>query len=427
MSQDGFTGDNGFGVDDSRLDAASYAALSRGRGGDEIREELKRLAEDKGEDVVEFLAQLALTSDPKLSLAAVEALGRIRDKAAADALSLLAGRTESKEIRKRARAMLFQLHSWGIEPSRVEEEAPPQEEKMAGARPEFLDGRVTFLDHSGHRIISALVKEIAGLQHIWFVSEDGVGIEDASVERTSKRGYDRWTEDLSSYRLPIIPATVDHVDFFIRESSPKDEAGKGSLPARVARAIAAWNSIVAGRKPKYSRHPIYYEFDEQEVGHDRGALAEAEELISLDETRDWVALVPNARDYNRRAYSVIHTVIQVAPGVRGEMIARIVGEAAEEAFGGDRRYTLARRLEDLAYFLLQGGRQGEARQAFAVALALRRGDSLIRIPFVESLVLHAIGLKRVSEPDEVGDEEDREEDIPLIINPFDPRYRERGP
>lgn len=407
------------------FDPITYAAESRGRSSDEIRAELGQLASAAGASSIPHLAQLALTNDPKLAVAAIEALGRIREKAAADALFDISNKVELKDVRKRAKAMLFQLHSWGIDPSQPVEDERARD--VPGMTSELVDAWVSLPDSWGRRVIFAYVRHRFESRIMSFLLEEEHGITNAMTERSSRKEFDEWVEDyFRKSNIDYMRIDLNYMAFLIQEALDRMRSTGFPIIPEVKRVVDLWDKVIKNRETKYLEPPIYNELKKEEIEQDEDLSLRARDLVSLKEVQYWFTAIRGIDDYISRLSSVFDGIIQVSRFVQAEMVQRVVQDAIEATFGGERRLLFARRLEDLSYYLLHKGREQEAREALSVALDLRRDRELHRIPFIVEFIHQGLGIGKAGQIQTRNSKEGKAGEGLLIINPFDPKYRKQN-
>ncbi|MGH7767833.1 MAG: hypothetical protein ACREQP_10295, partial [Candidatus Binatia bacterium] len=95
---------------------------------------------------------------------------------------------------------------------------------------------------------------------------------------------------------------------------------------------------------------------------------------------DWMA------PYLERVEQAQESRLILNEAQKQERVSAIVRDAAREIFAGESGRVFARRMEDMALYLLETGREEPAKLALAVALQLAEGEAgLLDISFLTGL------------------------------------------
>jgi len=97
-------------------------------------------------------------------------------------------------------------------------------------------------------------------------------------------------------------------------------------------------------------------------------------LLEEPEFRPWVLDEHWVKPYLERVQEAQESRLVLNQVQKEERVASIVRDAAREIFSGENGRIFQRRMEDMALYLLETGREGQAKLALAVALAIQEGD-----------------------------------------------------
>lgn len=358
-----------------------------------------------------------------MAIAAVEALGRIRDHRAANILLRASEGTGDKALRKKARTMLFQLRSWGVLPDETVAQPEPSPGEPRGEQglmakgvklsERLLSAFASLPDLRGDMGIHVLARPRPGnYEHFMFGVTEEPGFFSAFRLPSSRKKFLGVVENLAKRPAPgspnrkfIMPEVGLEFPIYIVNRVIADgsrlSAHRGQRGEVDPETLSLWQELTRGEK--IDMHPVYEELDAEEIRNDPSLLADSWKLeINYRERHRWWMLDIPEDEVTRllgELEKALGGVIQVSRIARLERVERIMREIIEKAFGEkDRRLSFAGRMENVAYILKKAGFETDARRALAVALALRdEGVALPRIPFLVKIALYDSGLESVYE------------------------------
>lgn len=325
--------------------------------------------------VEQLRAVLGRDGDGDLAVAA--RLGGIAGADSAAVLRTLEDTAADKTVRKEAKRSLYRLENQGVS---VERPAP-EPRKLALGAPE-VEGYLSTIDGRGDQLIW-LTKPRAGvLLHLFAVVNDPEGLKDLNLAEVSRKGLRAIREELiEKHEIHLIEADWRYCDLLIDRAfgwaSARGESG-GDYPGLRAQLI---KEPVAAMEP-----PIYRHIDREAMLGDAKLLEESATLLDEKELRTWFLDRETVQPYLDELASVRDSPIVLTEAQQGERLSEIVAGAVGDVFGGDRRASWQRRLEEMAYFFHATDRPEQARKALAAALAIgTKEDGGCGIPLFEQL------------------------------------------
>ena len=318
--------------------------------------------------VPSLVAHLGEQRETDLALAFF--LGRIPDRAAAEALVSVEASAQAKELKREARRALYKLAQKGISVSRPGGEDMPTQETVIRLGPE-IEGYLSGIDGAGVRM-GWLVKPQAGggLVLLEGLVSDREGLLQVGGLRVRRRELRAMMEESKEeHRIQMVPAPWEYVDQLLYEGFEKAKAAE----RKGLEEFTSWRSIFTLGKPKLVGHPIYRLLDRETIR--TGAWRSlSQKLLEEPEFQSWVLEREWVEPYLKRVEDAQESRLVLNEAQKEERIAAIVRTAVEEIFSGNHGQLYQRRLEDMALYLAATKRAGEARLALAVALAVEEGD-----------------------------------------------------
>jgi hypothetical protein len=328
--------------------------------------------------------RIAPLLDTPDAAALVEALGEVGGETAGRTLARRATAAPERALRKALRRALFRLSQRGVRVPHVEE---PAAAVPAGGGPD-LEGLVSGFDGRGDRLIWLLRPHTGGgMLLVAAEVHEPRGLRDvrpAEVSRKELRGLRERLQREAGLRL--VAADWRVLDALVIEGQQRATGG-GDAPDRSRDYLRLRPQLVtapaiAPAEPRSALAPPPTD-DERPA-----LLARSAELVTLPELRTWWASPDAAAPFvdeiaAQRDSPLVLNRIQQEDRLHGVLV-----RAAATLYP---RQVVARRLEGTAYMLAETGRVPSARQALAVAQALRAGASVDDIPFLRALVQQGIG------------------------------------
>lgn len=326
--------------------------------------------------------------DPQVNLAIVFTLGRIADPAAVEALAKIEREARDKALKKEIRRSLFKLSQKGL----VAPEARTAD--STGAIPLMKsasdnEAYMSAVDGAGGRLLWIVKPQVGhGLQTIQAMVSDREGllrVGGAQIRRKELRNMTREIKDKHGIKMISLPWEYADQTLYEAYEKAKSQGRSGFENFHELRA-----GIAAG-KPKQQEHPIYRRLNADVL--DGGSWREqSRRLLDEPELRfwfldeDWVTPYLSQLDEAKSSRLVLNQV------QKEERLAGIVRDAVKAFCAGETGAVLRRRMEDMALYFLETGREDAARLSLVVAIQIGTGDpGPLDISFLTGLVQKSFG------------------------------------
>ena len=365
----------------------------------------------------------AYEADSALGAAVSEALGDRAEPASAAMLRRIEGAAEArkdKDLRRAARRALYRLAQKGIAPP-----AEPQPPATAAAPARAIDaeGFLSPLDSQGDRLLWIVKPRPGGVWHSSVVVNEPGGLKESVLAETTRKAIRTLRDELAKrHGVRMVEVDARYVDWIASEGFERARAA-GSLSASAASHPSLRLQLFLD-PPAPAPSPIRALVSAQEVRGDATLLRDAASLFEAD-LRLWFLPARDVETYLARVRAMRDSPIVLDRHQQRDRLEEIAVAAITEIFGGERKASWIRRLEEMSYVLAKGGRRDPARALFASALALEASESGGReIPFFETLVRRTFGLFLMEEAKR--DEEQKSSSV--LVTPDDLRaeLRARG-
>jgi hypothetical protein len=343
----------------------------------------------------------ALLARAGLDCAALEADGaaaadrllpHVADAALVDALATVAGpgiaallaavepRVTERGAHKAIRRALYRIRQRGVavtEPPRV---ATPI--RAAGGD---VEGFVTGFGGDGDRILW-LLKALrdGGLVLVSAHVHDARGlVEVGAGELTRKKVREMRQRMEAGGRVRLVPADWRTVDALLIEA----EAKAGATEPK--RSYARIRPRITTEPPRPAAEPVSARVASAAADEAAALVAGSAELFAVPEIATWMPALAELAPFVEELGAAHESPLVVSRGAQEERVRAVVRRAAATLAPPER---MARRLEGTAYVLAETGRGEAARQALAVAAALRaRPEQAADVPFVVAFVERPLG------------------------------------
>jgi hypothetical protein len=326
-------------------------------------------------------AQLGKDHDSDLAVAFL--LGRVADPAAVGALTTLERSAHAKEIKREARRSLFKLAQRGMGIPRAEETHAAAPRPALKLGPE-IEGYISSVDGPGVRLVwLAKPQAASGLQLFQGMVSDRVGLARVSGSFVKRKELRERAQTIKeSHGVSMIPVPWEYADRMLYEGYDKAKAlGQGETEH-----FLSLRSVFNPLKPKPAPHPVYdrlsAESAQTEAWRERSRL-----VLDEPEFRFWILDQDWMKPYLERVEEAQGSRLVLNEAQKEERFSAIVRDAAREIFTGETGRIFTRRMEDMALYLLETGREEPAKLALAVALQLAEGEiGILDISFLTGLV-----------------------------------------
>jgi hypothetical protein len=329
--------------------------------------------------------------------AAIEALGRRHETAAAEVLSRIDSVVDDRGLRKAARRELHRLRSVGIHaPESSTPEAP-------AARAESVtpigQAWATDIDAGGSRGLWLLgERPLGGAWMAAMLLNDLSGLRELSLIDTTRKRFLAELDERRRDQASWVQLPGDYALRLIKEAVDLTRERGGGLPTRYHAFRDVFGEAPAGPE----RALVYETISPVEVNFNPGWLEETPLLLREPELAGWHLPVPES--FAPRALEVARapSASLLVPGHPPEQQAlQLLADAGREVLTPPLRRALRRRLEETAQVFLDSARLPAARRAVAAARALEEpGLSPERHPLLRMLL--AASLARAIQTETVG-------------------------
>lgn len=323
-----------------------------------------------------------------MDLAVVFTLGRIAETAALEALDKIENDARDKVLRKEIRRSLFKLSQKGLAvPEARTSDSTGVTSLLKSASD--VEAYMSAVDGAGGRLLW-IVKPQAGhgLQTIQAMLSDREGLlrlGGAQIRRKELRNMRREIKDKHGIEMISLPWEYADQTLYAAYEKTKAQGRSGFENFHELRAV-----IGAG-KPKQQEHPIYRRLNADDVTggswrEKSRRLLEEPELRFWFFDEDWVAPYLSQLEEAKSSRLVLNQV------QKEERLAGIVRDAVKAFCAGEIGRVLQRRMEDMALYFLETGRDDAARLSLAVAIQIGAGDpGPLDISFLTGLVQKSFG------------------------------------
>lgn len=321
---------------------------------------------------------------PETLDAALRQLIEARGAESLPLLTALAERASGKHSRKAAKRALYRLAQSGIVPP------PASPRPVVERRPErAVRAWTSGIDGSGSRVLWILFEGgSGGFSLCSVIVNDQAGIMEVAGGAISKKRLGAELDGLrKNQKLPWVEIPAPNALGLVAHALRLHEAAGSHPPAKFSR----WRSLFdtnAVRTPL-----IAGVLDPDEIREDPSLLDRSASLLDLPELGGWFVDPGLVHSDAVELLQARESPIVVSDQIKAEREAGIVDRVADREFTGDSRQRWAERLIEMAGIFAATGRPGEARAAYAAALALQDGEKPARhLPFVRALVQRGLDL-----------------------------------
>jgi hypothetical protein len=377
---------------------------------DQILDEIET-AQSRNTTNQELLQKISshLEKKPSLTIPLIEALVRIPTPPTAQLLTEMIAEAKDKTVIKSIKRTLYKLRQRGViweeRPSKDKPILPPPEHAQA-------QGYLGAIDSMGSRILlAAKPQPLRGFLTVFSIVNDLEGIQDLTVREFSKKGLKEFVKaSLSSEGFPVVSAPGAYCMRLLKEASSITKQASKPLPPSYHDAANEFRNI-GWDDP----NPIIYQFiNEEEVEGQVYLLKESIRLHEIMPFSTWFIPSEEVQEYASSIKDAEDSRIVLTPDQKDVRINSIYMKALHDIFPEHKKLVWKKRLEEMAYILLQTERDKEARIALSAALDLRKPFSSIEPnPFIWNLLLKSIYVLIGSKQEEI----EEKEKSSLIITP----------
>lgn len=275
--------------------------------------------------------------------------------------------TDDKEIRKAVRRALYLLSQKRILPlprAPVAATAAPTQAQLLA-----LHAWGSTIDGAGNRMLFFLLPNSDGGNSslLQLLFNDEAGVKDFGLRRISRREWDEmfshFAEQLDN-GMGMAELDPDYARALVTEARELNRRNRTQTPPGFLDLLPRIGSPQQEHTP-----PIYALLSPEEVHADETIPKDPQDLFALPWFESWFLDAEETHPYLNVMTEDVKAQMDHA-GMQ-EAFEAGIREATRELMPSERRLLFARRLEETAYVLWQGGKQAEARQAVYQALELR--------------------------------------------------------
>jgi hypothetical protein len=340
-------------------------------------------------------------------LAIVFALGKIAEPAAVAALLRIEKEARDKNLKKEIRRSLFKLSQKGLT---IPEDKSGEEKSPVStlARTSDIEAYMSAVDGAGGRLLWIVKPQPGhGLQTIQAMINDREGLQRLGGAQVRRKELRNMAQEIKKqHGITMIAVPWEYADSVLYESFEKAKAaGRSGLEN-----FHELRSIFGTGKPTTQEHPVYRRLRSEDAR--QGAWRElSRRLLDEPEFRfcildaDWLAPFLGQLQDAQSSRLVLN------PMQREERLAGIVRDTVKMLCTGEAGKIMQRRLEDMAFYLLETARTEAAKLALAVAAQIQDGDpGPLDISFLT-------GLAQKSFAFHLSQQKSKEEEPSFIVKP----------
>ncbi len=366
--------------------------LARHRSAD-LMAVLEDYVRERGERSLPALSYLVRCGDDNVSLAAIHALGLVVSEETVQLLQHIET-SSGKEARRAARRSLYRLASAGL---KVE---PQPQRPWLG--PDVLTPYKAYATGliDGHLRLYwvAFQRPLGGLATTFVQADYQLGPTDAFNSDMSQRAFERKIHELQGREDRYLWAELPFAyacHRLLQSGQLAVEAGK-DLPASLQRVTR----MLESHAQSPDGHPVYSLVSQAEVKLVPDFLAESANLLATFGEFVWGTHPPVDLDEEIQELSrAQESRVVLGPEAQQQRTEAVLARAFSRVFLGNLRAQWQLKLEDLAHNLALLGRDRFAKQALAVAVALRdvTETELRQVPLLKALIPFWLKLPRGAE------------------------------
>ena len=326
--------------------------------------------------------------NPQTDLAIVFTLGRIAETATVETLAKMESEAHDKALKKEIRRSLFKLSQKGLA-------VPDAKTSGAAAATPLLksgseiEAYMSAVDGAGGRLLwIAKPQPGHGLQTIQAMVSDREGllrVSGAQIRRKELRNMTREIKEKHGVSMISLPWEYADQMLYDAYEKVKSQGRSGFENFHELRA-----GIGAG-KPRHQEHPIYRWLNAETV-RDGNWREQSRRLLEEPELRFWFVDEDWLKPYLSQLEEAQSSRLVLNQVQKEERLAGIVREAVKAFCAGETGTVLQRRMEDMALYFIQTGREDCARLSLAVAVQIGTGDpGPLDISFLTGLVQKSFG------------------------------------
>jgi hypothetical protein len=314
--------------------------------------------------------------DAAADLAIACRLGAVASEEVVPLLQKLQSEGADKAVRKEARRSMYRIEQRGVA-------VPHGEPATTVSAAPALEGYVSPVDGRGDQLVWILKPRPGGVLHLFAVINDPAGLREVSVSALSRKALrEIRVELLERHELRLVEIDWRYADFTIHRAF----AWARERDARIEGDYLAQRSqLITSPAPEEVASPLWQHIDRADVEEDRW-LQSSVELLGEPELRTWFLPPEQMAPFSKELEELRDSPLVLNQAQQEERFGALIGRAVEEVFAVAGRESWARRLEEMAYFMVATARPERARAAAAAAAALRHDRPYADVPVLAGLV-----------------------------------------
>lgn len=327
-------------------------------------------------------------NDSQIDVAIVFTLGRIAEMESVEALAKMESEARDKPLKKEIRRSLFKLSQKGLTVPEKKTSGSISVTPLSKAGSE-TEAYMSAVDGAGGRLLwIAKPQPGHGLQTIQAMISDREGllrVGGAQIRRKELRNMSREIKDKHGVSMISVPWEYADQSLYNAYEKGKSQGRTGFENFHELRAA------IASGKPRHQDHPIYRRLNAEIVTE--GAWREqSRRLLEEPELRFWFFDEDWVRPYLSQLEEAQSSRLVLNQVQKEERLAGIVRDAVKKFCAGETGAVLQRRMEDMALYFNETGREDAARLSLAVAIQIGTGDpGPLDISFLTGLVQKSFG------------------------------------
>jgi hypothetical protein len=303
-------------------------------------------------------------------LAIVFALGKIADPGAVETLLRIDQETGDKNVKKEIRRSLFKLSQKGLKIPETRSSETKQPIRTL-ARTSDIEAYMSAVDGAGGRLLWIVKPQPGhGLETIQAMVNDREGLQRLGGAQVRRKELRNMAQEIKKqHGITMIAVPWEYADSILYESFEIAKArGRSGLEN-----FHELRSIIGTGKPKSQEHPVYRKLRSEDAR--QGAWRElSRRLLDEPEFRFWILDADWLGPFLGQLQEAQTSRLVLNPMQKEERLAGIVRDTVKTLFAAESAKIMQRRLEDMAFYLIETARLEPAKLALAVAAQIKEGD-----------------------------------------------------
>lgn len=373
---------------------------------------LQQLKEDEERDasLEESLLRLqsALSASSEMALAIVTAMGRVPTERMAKLLQSLLGSLPDKQVQRGIRRSLYRIEQQGV----TIQAGPGKAPATSVLRPPVEDvprGFISSVDADGSQVVLLTIpRKPKGLYLLQGIVNDTRGLVEFSRVETTRKGFREFHQSIRERgQLTVVGVDPGYCRFRLEEAVDAMEQRGKSLPPDYVTSKRDLQKLEPVQTPPVSRF-----LNEEEIANNPRLRSSSSDLFQIEPFSSWFLPREEVQQYVDLVEEAEESRLVLNPAQKEARLQETYRKALVELFSEEKREVFRRRLEEMAYVLLEAGQEERAKVALAASLDLRFDLNLLEPnPFLLGLVTRSI-YTTVAQ-----DREKKEAEPSLIVKP----------